>query len=222
MEKRTSQQDGDWRNPEEPRSLDQNHSNWTDRVPVDSSPGRLVNSRSSSQDWRRISQSSIEEPSFQVLERRRNPSSPITRTNMIHPPRQIRPPSLSPPSSGEDSDLRFSFDHSSLLLPDIPEGRGRLLSISEEVATSTPRLCTDVLPPLNTLTPSTSPVIDEGVSREDGTRTGSPESSLELRGSEDSKDSNPRFKTEICRNFKEKGSCLYGNECQFAHGYDVS
>jgi len=29
---------------------------------------------------------------------------------------------------------------------------------------------------------------------------------------------NPRFKTEICRNFKEKGSCLYGDQCQFAHG----
>jgi hypothetical protein len=31
---------------------------------------------------------------------------------------------------------------------------------------------------------------------------------------------NPRFKTEICRNFKEKGTCLYGNQCQFAHGSD--
>merc|ERR1712002_733859 len=29
---------------------------------------------------------------------------------------------------------------------------------------------------------------------------------------------NPRFKTEICRNFKEKGNCLYGDLCQFAHG----
>jgi len=29
---------------------------------------------------------------------------------------------------------------------------------------------------------------------------------------------NSRFKTEICRNFKEKGKCLYGNLCQFAHG----
>ena len=27
-----------------------------------------------------------------------------------------------------------------------------------------------------------------------------------------------RFKTEICRNFKEKGNCLYGELCQFAHG----
>ena len=27
-----------------------------------------------------------------------------------------------------------------------------------------------------------------------------------------------RFKTEICRNFKEKGTCLYGELCQFAHG----
>ena len=29
---------------------------------------------------------------------------------------------------------------------------------------------------------------------------------------------NPRFKTEICRNYKEKGSCLYADLCQFAHG----
>ena len=29
---------------------------------------------------------------------------------------------------------------------------------------------------------------------------------------------NSRFKTEICRNFKEKGKCLYGDLCQFAHG----
>ena len=29
---------------------------------------------------------------------------------------------------------------------------------------------------------------------------------------------NSRFKTEICRNFKEKGHCLYGELCQFAHG----
>lgn len=29
---------------------------------------------------------------------------------------------------------------------------------------------------------------------------------------------NPRFKTEICRNFKEKAKCVYGDNCQFAHG----
>lgn len=29
---------------------------------------------------------------------------------------------------------------------------------------------------------------------------------------------NPRFKTEFCRNFREKGTCLYGDLCQFAHG----
>merc|ERR1711976_485200 len=29
---------------------------------------------------------------------------------------------------------------------------------------------------------------------------------------------NPRFKTEICRNFKERAKCIYGDKCQFAHG----
>jgi len=31
-------------------------------------------------------------------------------------------------------------------------------------------------------------------------------------------DCNPRFKTEICRNFKERNKCIYGDRCQFAHG----
>lgn len=35
-----------------------------------------------------------------------------------------------------------------------------------------------------------------------------------------SHEDNSRFKTEICRSFKEKGSCLYGDHCQFAHGKD--
>ena len=29
---------------------------------------------------------------------------------------------------------------------------------------------------------------------------------------------NPRYKTEICRNFKETNKCIYGEQCQFAHG----
>lgn len=29
---------------------------------------------------------------------------------------------------------------------------------------------------------------------------------------------NPRYKTEICRNFKERARCIYGEQCQFAHG----
>ena len=29
---------------------------------------------------------------------------------------------------------------------------------------------------------------------------------------------NPRYKTEICRNFKERSKCIYGDNCQFAHG----
>lgn len=29
---------------------------------------------------------------------------------------------------------------------------------------------------------------------------------------------NPRYKTEMCRNFKERSKCIYGDKCQFAHG----
>jgi len=29
---------------------------------------------------------------------------------------------------------------------------------------------------------------------------------------------NPRYKTEVCRNFKEGSKCVYGDQCQFAHG----
>ena len=28
----------------------------------------------------------------------------------------------------------------------------------------------------------------------------------------------PRYKTEVCRNFKERLRCAYGETCQFAHG----
>lgn len=31
-------------------------------------------------------------------------------------------------------------------------------------------------------------------------------------------DKNNRYKTEICRNFKERATCIYGDQCQFAHG----
>jgi len=46
----------------------------------------------------------------------------------------------------------------------------------------------------------------------------SPNSLDDIKGSDTDSDGNPRFKTEICRNYKEKGHCLYGNDCQFAHG----
>lgn len=31
-------------------------------------------------------------------------------------------------------------------------------------------------------------------------------------------DKNCRYKTEMCRNFKERFHCIYGDQCQFAHG----
>jgi len=31
-------------------------------------------------------------------------------------------------------------------------------------------------------------------------------------------DKNSRYKTEMCRNFKERAHCMYGDQCQFAHG----
>lgn len=36
--------------------------------------------------------------------------------------------------------------------------------------------------------------------------------------SNEEKSGNPRYKTEICRNFKERSRCIYGDRCQFAHG----
>lgn len=41
---------------------------------------------------------------------------------------------------------------------------------------------------------------------------------LKLNRSEVGTGGNPRFKTEFCRNFREKGFCVYGEQCQFAHG----
>lgn len=40
----------------------------------------------------------------------------------------------------------------------------------------------------------------------------------EISGNSSEAAPNPRFKTEYCRNFKEKGKCVYGDLCQFAHG----
>ncbi|TRY67067.1 hypothetical protein TCAL_03104 [Tigriopus californicus] len=35
---------------------------------------------------------------------------------------------------------------------------------------------------------------------------------------EDCDPSDLRYKTEVCRNFKERSKCVYGEQCQFAHG----
>ncbi len=48
-----------------------------------------------------------------------------------------------------------------------------------------------------------------------------PENPLDVAGAEGGAFadlSNPRYKTEICRNFKERARCVYGDSCQFAHG----
>jgi len=47
-----------------------------------------------------------------------------------------------------------------------------------------------------------------------------PDGLVELEDQNREDPANPRFKTEICRNYKEKGTCLYGDLCQFAHGRD--
>jgi len=49
-----------------------------------------------------------------------------------------------------------------------------------------------------------------------------PDNLVRSEQSDDTDDNgqNARFKTEICRNFKERGHCLYGDLCQFAHGKD--
>jgi len=132
-----------------------------------------------------------------------------------------RPPSLSPPNSSSDELPRFTFDHVDSL-------GSKLFSVSEEeMTTSTPQLSPSYAPPSppkncsNSDNRSRLSVDTRGrVFRHPAqNRLLSPHSSDDLtKTSDDSKDSNPRFKTEICRNFKEKGSCLYGVDCQFAHG----
>jgi len=96
----------------------------------------------------------------------------------------------------------------------------KLLTISEDdslvepiISTSTPRLS-----PLPTVegeaglqTPSTSRSTPDLGSIKDDRSGDSSDPDGPLSG-------NSRFKTEICRNFKEKGQCLYGELCQFAHG----
>jgi len=96
----------------------------------------------------------------------------------------------------------------------------KLLTISEEnipvdpiIPTSTPRLSpVTVQEELNIQIPSSNPRSSPNLSFDKDERSG------------DSSDTdgpcgpNSRFKTEICRNYKEKGQCLYGEQCQFAHG----
>jgi len=69
---------------------------------------------------------------------------------------------------------------------------------------------TEPLPPLGGMIPDT-----EALSRQ---LAGKLVLLEQLKEDENLPPSNPRFKTEICRNFKEKGSCVYGGLCQFAHG----
>mmetsp|Transcript_18440 Transcript_18440/g.47490 ORF Transcript_18440/g.47490 Transcript_18440/m.47490 type:complete len:447 (-) Transcript_18440:91-1431(-) len=38
------------------------------------------------------------------------------------------------------------------------------------------------------------------------------------KSSSSSSSANPLFKTELCKSFRDKGTCPYGNRCQFAHG----
>lgn len=33
------------------------------------------------------------------------------------------------------------------------------------------------------------------------------------------KNNKTKYKTELCRNYSEKGWCPYGDKCQYAHGY---
>ncbi|CAB4066452.1 TTP [Lepeophtheirus salmonis] len=41
---------------------------------------------------------------------------------------------------------------------------------------------------------------------------------LQPSSAEGGRNSSSRYKTEMCRNFKERSRCIYGEQCQFAHG----
>jgi len=77
--------------------------------------------------------------------------------------------------------------------------------------------------PVTTPSPSTSESeININVAASSSNSRSTPDNLSGDKSDEDNSegDQNTRFKTEICRNFKEKGHCLYGDLCQFAHGKD--
>lgn len=131
--------------------------------------------------------------------------------------------SSSEPSPTIDNQKSFAFESAPISpswnMDSLDQLAAKLLTISEEDSL--------VEPIIPTSTPRLSPITVEGELQlaTPSTSRSSPDLSIDKdEPSGDSSDPdgpsgpNSRFKTEICRNFKEKGQCLYGELCQFAHG----
>src|SRR5690242_6149199 len=43
---------------------------------------------------------------------------------------------------------------------------------------------------------------------------------LEFVDKDSEKKMDPKYKTELCKSYKNNGFCVYGNKCRFAHGND--
>eukprot|EP00092_Neocalanus_flemingeri_P018824 GFUD01020382.1.p1 GENE.GFUD01020382.1~~GFUD01020382.1.p1 ORF type:complete len:325 (+),score=72.93 GFUD01020382.1:210-1184(+) len=135
--------------------------------------------------------------------------------------------SSSEPSPTLDTKNSFAFETAPLSptawnMDSLDLLAAKLLTISEEDNLVEPILVEPIIP---TSTPRLSPITVEDEIQIQATSRSSPDLSMDKdERSGDSSDPdgpsgpNSRFKTEICRNFKEKGQCLYGDLCQFAHG----
>jgi len=149
----------------------------------------------------------------------------IEEDNLVEPIIPTSTPWLSPntvePSPTMDTKNSFAFETAPLSPPWNMDGvdqlAAQLLKIEED------RLVEPILPISK---PRRSPITVEGDYHIQAPTSRS-STDISIDKDEQSGDSsdpegpsgpNSRFKTEICRNFQEKGRCLYGDLCQFAHG----
>jgi len=125
--------------------------------------------------------------------------------------------SSSEPSPTLNTGASFAFESAPALSPSLNMNNvdrlaAQLLTISEEedLGNTTVAPVSRISPVGGGYTPSPELSLPEGCRDESlGDSSSDPEGDILP---------NSRFKTDLCRNFKEKGHCLYGKQCQFAHG----
>jgi len=122
----------------------------------------------------------------------------------------------------------FSFENVTcrdLQIDNIDQLAAKLLNLSDEPTVevvAAPSSASDVVRPISTPSPNTTESdIHLPIPASSSNARSTPDLLSSDKSDEDDQGGlNARFKTEICRNFKEKGHCLYGDLCQFAHGKD--